>query len=702
MLVKRLMTRTTQHISQDRPVIDAWHLVSEADVMGIPVLDNHGNISGMITRDHIVSAGPRILSEPVKVSEIMERDVALLSEDSPLVEAWTLPGQVFPVVSEDGRITGVLDKKTVGSELFHRANILLQQVETILDSAHNGIIAVDREGKVSIFNSAAEKITHRKKGDALGKHLSEVIIPQGLLDVIKEGKIQRQIKFSVNYTSGSHIYLTNRSPIVENGETVGAVAVFQDISEIEFISEELNSVKQLNVELEGIIQSSYDGILITDRKGNIIKSNRAYERVTDSRDVTDNQDTDINSKGNILSPSIIERVISKGEAVTQVEKTSSGNHLLITANPVKNDQGEIFRIVVNVRDLTELNQLREELEQSKELSQRYHEELTRLRQKQTSQKGLVFSSPKMQELLNTALRLAKVDSTVLLLGESGVGKEVIATTIHAHSPRKEGPFIAVNCGAIPADLLESELFGYEKGAFTGANREGKVGMFELANGGTLFLDEIGDLPKDFQVKLLRALQEREIMRVGGSRPRSINVRIIAATNHNLENLVKEGKFREDLYFRLNVVPMYIYPLRERKEDIIPLIYNFKQKFSKNYEIKKEFAHEVYDILLQYEWPGNVRELENAIERLMVTAPGDIITAGELPSHLINSAPVLHHQPEISIRGIIPLKEAVNQVEKQLIANALKQYGSTYKAAKVLHVDQSTIVRKANKLNINTK
>jgi Transcriptional regulator containing PAS, AAA-type ATPase, and DNA-binding domains len=306
----------------------------------------------------------------------------------------------------------------------------------------------------------------------------------------------------------------------------------------------------------------------------------------------------------------------------------------------------------------------------------------------------------MQELLKTALRLSQVDSTVLLLGESGVGKEVIATTIHARSHRKEGPFIAVNCGAIPADLLESELFGYEKGAFTGANREGKSGMFELANGGTLFLDEIGDLPKDFQVKLLRAIQEREIMRVGGSKPRPINVRIIAATNHDLENLVREGKFREDLYFRLNVVPLDIPPLRERKEDIIPLIYSFKNKFSKAYEINKDIMPEVYDILLQYQWPGNVRELENVIERLMVTTTGDTIGINDIPKHLINYTPDNH--PEIKVQGIIPLKEAVNTVERQLITNALKQFGSTYKAARVLQVDQSTIVRKANKLNISHK
>ncbi|GBF35258.1 zinc sigma-54-dependent two-component system response regulator [Desulfocucumis palustris] len=693
MLVSKLMIKTAITIAMDSPLLEAWKMMMDSNIMGIPVTGGNDGIAGMITREDIISAGPDCVNPSFTVGQAMEKNVAVITENTPLVEAWMLPGRVFPVVNDEGRLTGILDKNAVSPELFNMASYMQQQLEAILDSAHNGIIAIDKTGKVTIFNSAAEKITRRSKSWALGKHLSQVIIPQDLLDVLKEGKTQRHVKFSVHYSTGSHIYLTNRNPIIENGETVGAVAVFQDISEIEFISEELNSVKHLNKELEGIIESSYDGIVITDRSGNITKSNGAFKK-------TFGMDTDSSGVKDAFSPGIIETVLQQGEAVTQVEKTPSGNHILVTANPVRNDHNEIFRVVVNVRDLTELNHLRQELEQSKKLSEQYQKELSQLRQKHFKQTGLVFSSPKMQELLKTALRLSQVDSTVLLLGESGVGKEVIATTIHSQSHRKEGPFIAVNCGAIPADLLESELFGYEKGAFTGANREGKSGMFELANGGTLFLDEIGDLPKDFQVKLLRAIQEREIMRVGGNKPRPINVRIIAATNHDLENLVREGKFREDLYFRLNVVPLDIPPLRERKEDIIPLIYSFKNKFSKAYEINKDIAPEVYDILLQYQWPGNVRELENVIERLMVTTNGDTIGVNDIPPHLINYTPDNH--PEIKVQGIIPLKEAVNTVERQLISNALKQFGSTYKAARVLQVDQSTIVRKANKLNIYHK
>lgn len=697
MLVKKLMTRTTVSLAQDRPIIEAWGLMNSIEASGIPVIDNAGKIAGVITRDQLFAAGPDGINKPITVGEIMEKDVAVLTGDSPLVNAWALPGTVFPVVDSENRLTGVLEKNKVTPELFNLATKLLQQGETILDSAHNGIIAVDRNGSVTIFNSAAEKITRRDKSQALGRHLSEVIIPQGLLDVLKEGKAQRHYKFSVNYSTGTHTYLTNRSPITESGEVIGAVAVFQDVSEIEFISEELSSVKQLNNELECIIHSSYDGILITGCEGNIIKSNHACERITGRPPLylQGKNITDLSGEG-IFPYSIVETVLKKGEAVTRVEEPQPGNHLLITASPVKKPDGQIFRIVINVRDLTELNRLKQELEQSKELSERYHQELSHLRQKQFSQKGLIFNSPKMQELISTVLRLAQVNSTVLLLGESGVGKEVIATIIHSNSARKGGPFIAVNCGAVPEGLLESELFGYEKGAFTGASREGKAGMFELANNGTLFLDEIGDTPKDFQVKLLRAIQEREIMRVGGNKPIAVNVRIIAATNRDLETLVREGKFREDLYFRLNVVPLNIYPLRERKEDIVPLAFSFMRKFSKAYKIKKDFAPGAYDALLSYDWPGNVRELENIIERLMVTSPEQVITAENISSCLFREQP--GYSPGITVKGILPLKEAVIQVEKQLILNALKEYGSTYKAAKALKVDQSTIVRKFNKYN----
>ncbi|MBS3977164.1 MAG: sigma 54-interacting transcriptional regulator [Syntrophomonadaceae bacterium] len=572
----------------------------------------------------------------------------------------------------------------------------LHRMEVILDAANNGIIAIDKHGVVTIFNHAAEEITRRKKSEALGKHLSQVIIPLGLLDVLATGRGELY-KFSVRYTSGNRVYITNRSPIVENGEVIGAIGVFQDISELESISEELQVVKELNRELQAIIDSSYDGIIITDAEGQVIRVNDAHERITGikSENIQGKSMRQLVDEGH-YSKSVVDAVLRQGKAVTLMERVKGGvtntKYLLVTGSPVRDAKNGIARVVINVRDLTELSHLRQQLEETRELSERYRSELTQMRSRMVEQRGIVFNSPRMQDLLVMVMRVAQVDSTILILGESGVGKEVVAKLIHTESLRNEGPFIKINCGAIPENLLESELFGYEPGAFTGASKEGKLGMFELAHNGTLFLDEIGDLPLSLQVKLLRAIQDREIVRVGGNKPRTVNVRILAATNHNLEEMVHRGLFREDLYFRLNVVPLFIPPLRMRREEIIPLVYAFIAKYGKAYNITKEFAPEVFDIFLNYDWPGNVRELENIVERLMVTTPDTMVTSEHVPANLL-PRPVKSENPSVIVRGILPLKKAVSELERQLISRAVSELGSTYKAAAVLGVNQSTVVRK---------
>ncbi|MFA7467897.1 MAG: sigma 54-interacting transcriptional regulator [Desulfotomaculaceae bacterium] len=692
MLIKDVMTPVTISLSPGQPASEAWRLIREHKVAGLPVAGPGGEIVGMVTRDALFEAGPEVFNGSVRVVDVIDARISPLQQDVPLVDAWALHGQVFPVLNGANKLCGMVDKNRVVVELFKKANWIFLQVETILDSVGNGIIAVNNQGIVSLYNRAAEKMTRRPKSQAMGRHLSEVIIPQGLMEFLDEGRSQTECKLSVTYAKGDRTYLTNRSSIYENGQIVGAVAIFQDISEVEQISQELSSVKQLNSKLNLIIESSYDGILLTDRDGCILKANQAHERITGlpSSEIQGRSMSELVQTG-VYSRSIVDEVMREGKPVTILEK----KHFLITGSPVRDQGGEIVRVVVNIRDLTELNSLREQLEQTRELSERYQGELNELRGKLIIQEGLVFNSPKMIELLQVASRLAAVDTTVLILGESGVGKEVIATTIHSKSKRKDGPFITVNCGAIPENLLESELFGYERGAFTGANREGKAGIFELAHNGTLFLDEIGDLPPGFQVKLLRVIQERVVLRVGGSKTRPINVRILAATNRDLETLVREGRFREDLYFRINVVPLKIWPLRERKEDIIPLVQVFREKYERQYGLRKNIDPRVYEALLNYHWPGNVRELDNIIERLMVTTLGQEITVGDLPAHVFKN--LEQQQPEVYVKGVMPLKSAVMQLERQLIGNAIREFGSANKAAGALMVDQSTIVRKMSRL-----
>jgi len=306
-------------------------------------------------------------------------------------------------------------------------------------------------------------------------------------------------------------------------------------------------------------------------------------------------------------------------------------------------------------------------------------------------------SQAMYNVLQLAKRLADVDSTVLITGESGVGKGLIAKYLHKNGHRKNKPFVTVNCGAIPENLMESELFGYERGAFTGSRAEGKMGLFQEAEGGTIFLDEISELPLNLQVKLLQVIQEREFKKVGGVKSIPVDVRIISATNRELRSLVEIGKFREDLYYRLNVVPINVPPLRERREDILPLIHTSLYQLNAKLGESKTIDPQALAILLTYSWPGNAREVENIIERLVITTRDSVVKPENLPSYLLEHSGTRH-----PIRSERSLAEAVEEVEKELLESALKKHGSTRTVAKVLGVSQPTVVRKMSKYGIKSK
>jgi len=331
------------------------------------------------------------------------------------------------------------------------------------------------------------------------------------------------------------------------------------------------------------------------------------------------------------------------------------------------------------------------------LAKEYYSKLKKMRMEQYDFAEIVAVSKQMRDVVDVALRVAQVDVPVLLQGETGVGKEVIARLIHNKSPRSsKGAFMKINCGAIPENLLESELFGYEKGAFTGARDTGKKGRFELAEEGTVFLDEIEALSLNLQVKLLSAVQDLEIMPIGSSKPKKINTRIIAASNKDLYQMTQNNTFREDLFFRLNVVPIYIPPLRERKNDVLPLVNFFLQKHNARYKRNKYLNRQVIDYLLEYQWRGNVRELSNLIEHIVVVAHDDEIIPEDLPGYLRSSSRSNLHN--FYLTSISSLKEAVMEFESHAIQEALKKYGSARKAANFLKVDPSTITRKMKRYN----
>lgn len=457
-----------------------------------------------------------------------------------------------------------------------------------------------------------------------------------------------------------------------------------------------------------VFENTYDGMLLADEDGKILRVNKALERLSNvPREEYINKTMDeIIERGIFQRDSVTMKALAEKKSITGLQEYSTGVKVLVTAIPIVDEHTGRFRVLSNVHDVTELIQLKDQLEKTKKLTSRYHSELVDLRLQQMKEQDLIAESKQMKDIIDLAARVAQTDSTILLTGESGVGKEVFARLIHKASKRNEiGPYIRINCGAIPRELLESELFGYEAGAFTGARKQGKPGIFEQANEGTLLLDEVGELPLDLQVKLLRVLQEQEFTRIGGTNLIKVDVRIVAATNRNLAAMVKEGKFRQDLYYRLHVIPIEIPPLRKRVDDIIPLIIHFLQIYNRKYGFSKSFSKQSIDLLMNYSWPGNIRELSNMVERAVLMTTEDEIRPEHLPTQVIavqgaasdQAEQILHDQwinqtitsaKEVKTRGNL-----FKAMEREMIIRAVQDAGSVRKAANILGVSHTTLLKK---------
>lgn len=456
--------------------------------------------------------------------------------------------------------------------------------------------------------------------------------------------------------------------------------------------DQLRQTRHLYEMVRHIISDSQDGLFITNGQGDVILVNRSYEVMSG---VSEEEILGKNMReleGWTISQSASLKALETREPVTIFQEyLRTHRHAYITSTPIFDDQGEIIMVVSNNRDFKEIERLRQALDAANLLAQSYQSKVRTLVDKGLQSGQFIAQDPATYQFLYQSARVSKADSTVLIRGETGTGKEEVAKFIHRSSDRRDKPFIRINCGAISKELIQSELFGYEKGAFTGAASTGHLGFFEVADSGTLFLDEIGEMPLDLQVKLLRALQEGEIVRVGGTKPIPVDVRILAATNRDLLEMVKAKQFREDLYYRLSVVSIELPPLRNRPGDIPVLMEHFLDRYNGKFRVKRSFSPSAHQVMQQYNWPGNVRELKNVVEQLVLMGEEDVISREMLTLFFPRMVP---HQQADTQSG---LKRLLAHTEHVYIQRCYQKTGSLTLTAQELGMNLKTLSRRKKQL-----
>jgi PAS domain S-box-containing protein len=558
--------------------------------------------------------------------------------------------------------------------------------QALVNAMGVGLLAVNTSGMTILAN----KIARDTFSAYPGIHLNDVL-PE-LWPQVAQRLRGRMESVEMSVRDREATYLVRVSPILLETERVGAVCVFVESTEVEEMAMQMRTFQELTSELAAIINSSSEGLWICDADANVLRMNPASERLNKIRaeEIVGRNMRDLVEEGFIDRSATIE-VIRTGGVVNMFQQRE-GSKLIITGTPVFDTAGRLIRVVVSERDITEIDSLQRELEEQEAMKDQLRTQMMEMQQMELESRRVIARSPCMLKALRQAIKVSAVDSSVLILGESGVGKGLIADLIHSHSRRAEKPLIKINCGAIPESLIESELFGYEKGAFTGAQAGGKPGYFELADGGTLFLDEIAELPLPSQVKLLRFLEDGRITRLGGTKGRTVDVRMLAATHRNLEEMVEQGRFRLDLYYRLKVIPISVPSVRERRECILPLIHHYLDTFGARTGIRKRLTRSASDALLNYPYPGNVRELMNICELLVVMSETELIDLKDLPSDIVarveeTAADAVTWQEEMT------LQQTLDSVERTVLSQAMERYGNQSRMAEALGVNQSTIARK---------
>jgi len=564
---------------------------------------------------------------------------------------------------------------------------------------HNAIISVDENCRINFVNRAAENLFSIEPGTLKGELLEKALPGFAMHKVLDEGIIE----IGVNYQVDEITTMVNKTPLMDNGRVIGGIAIFQDITELESIAEEMGTVKRLNQTLRTVLDIGYDALVVVNENGLVVLVNRPFLDFIR----LDEESVMLRPINEVLENSRLHVVVKTGIPELKDIQFIDGKPYVASRLPIVRD-GHVIGAVgkISFRRVDELREIATRLEMMNSKLSHFQKELKKARSQERLFQfdDIITINSDMQSLIREAQQAAQGLSTILISGESGVGKELMAQAIHQCSPRSSAPFVKVNCAAIPENLLESEFFGYEQGAFTGARTGGKPGRLDRADGGTLFLDEIGDMPMVLQGKLLRVLQEQTFERVGGTSTLRVDIRFIAATNQDLENKVADGTFRKDLYFRLNVIPILIPPLRERTEDILPLAHAFLRKYN------DIFGMQVTDIdpdaiasFRLYSWPGNIRELENVVERAMNFTNENVIKVEHLPPHLrsdYQGKSINNSDHQANIQSIPSYQRQREGIERETILQALKQAGGNKsKTARALGISRSWLYEKIKRLGL---
>lgn len=685
MLARMIISPNSACCNHKTTLKEASALLSTG-ISSIPVIDDLCKVRGVLTAASISGALLEDASLDTGIERFIEEAI-LINEGAFINGLIKYPLERVVVVDSESKFLGIISLEKLVENLLQERDKVSGNLNAILAASSNSILSIDTQGNITYLNAKAAKLLNISEENAVGKPVNNFIPDSKLPEIVRTGESQIGQKFVYQ----GKICISNRTPIVQKGNIVGAVAVFQDITELENAMEELDNVNKYKDILETVVENDYDSIVVVDSEGIITMFNKAYEQFLGvskeqaiGRHVTD-----------VIENTRMHLVAKTGiPEMGEIQKIA-GHEMICNRVPITKE-GKIWGAIGKVmfQDVKDYKAFVEKISKLQVELDYYKEMVNKIQGTYYTFENIIGSSPEMIEVKEMAMRVAKSHSTVLIRGESGTGKELFAHSIHYASLRRNGPFIKVNCSAIPENLLESELFGYDEGAFTGAKKGGKIGKFELAHKGTILLDEIGDMPINMQIKLLRVLQEKEIERVGGTTATPVDVRVIAATNRNLEELINEGKFRLDLFYRLNVVELKIPSLRQHKSDLEELLYYHLGKISSRMGYPAPVIdQEALSYIMNYDWPGNVRELENVLERCLNFIDNNVIRAGNLPYHIRNLK-------QGSESNALELKNHLEEMERLTIINALKTCaGNRVKAAKMLGISRAGIYQKIDKYGI---